>query len=448
MAGIGFELRKIYRGKTVVSFIKGTSYATSVVVGPLLSMFICVLFLFSMSNLLNVDSEDWTFLAATIIYTVFFESTITQIIKLPISRWLADRVFVGETDKVAQSVFGVFTFASFLGLLVITPIEAMIFSEVGLVYALCELVLGVVICCFFTMDIFVNMLSEYKVLPKIYGVALVVFISAFALLKFAFNIEFLTSAIVSVVVFYSSMLLAVLCLVSKNTGVDMRDCFLFLSCFKEHKLLVLSSILTNLGMFMIIMACSFFSSSAIQVRCFKVGGFYDLPMLLSFLLCIPMVVMFVVHIETEFYDKYVEYVTAVNKGALKLIKFEEQSIRKTVFNNFLFLLKVPFLVCVVGMFLLNPTSDALIFAVGVFLMQCFNTFMLFLYYFSDYVSGFIAGGLFFLVSLVDSILVITNDASWQPYLTLATGAIGVCICGFLLWRRMQNLTEFIYGVDK
>lgn len=70
MAGIGFELRKIYKKKTLFSAVTGTLYATMVVMGPAV-IFILALLLIHVILRLNSATLAETDFLYLLLLTVF-----------------------------------------------------------------------------------------------------------------------------------------------------------------------------------------------------------------------------------------------------------------------------------------------------------------------------------------------------------------------------------------
>ncbi len=72
MAGIGFELRKIFKERSVVSVIKGALYSTFTVIGPMLITIASFLALFFITEYQYLDYESKDLFISIILYVNSF----------------------------------------------------------------------------------------------------------------------------------------------------------------------------------------------------------------------------------------------------------------------------------------------------------------------------------------------------------------------------------------
>lgn len=107
MAGIGFELKKIYGRKTLASNLWGTVYATMTTIGPTVLSALLMLVLntlLSRSGLTVLESRF--FISST---TCAFLSALvnSSLFSAPVSRYIADCVYLGRESDIFPSAFGV-----------------------------------------------------------------------------------------------------------------------------------------------------------------------------------------------------------------------------------------------------------------------------------------------------------------------------------------------------
>ena len=72
MAGIGFELRKIYDENTISSKIRGFSYASLISVGPMIMSVIMLIIISIILRILEIDILQRQMITTSIMYAYIF----------------------------------------------------------------------------------------------------------------------------------------------------------------------------------------------------------------------------------------------------------------------------------------------------------------------------------------------------------------------------------------
>lgn len=93
MAGIGFELRKIYGKNTLVSKIAGSVYATMATIGPtVLFMLLLFLIIFTM-NFYHIEEMDKLFFTSSFTYLFLVAILISAVHNTVVSRYISDKIY-------------------------------------------------------------------------------------------------------------------------------------------------------------------------------------------------------------------------------------------------------------------------------------------------------------------------------------------------------------------
>ncbi|MDF2680015.1 MAG: conserved hypothetical rane protein [Brevibacillus sp.] len=115
MAGIGFELKKMFRGQGYLSGMKAYAYSSLVTVGPMLLCMLMVTILQQMLMYLDVSyQERMTFLSA-VVYAFVFSLLVTCGFIMVISRYIADKIYMREYDDIIASLYGVMAICLCIG---------------------------------------------------------------------------------------------------------------------------------------------------------------------------------------------------------------------------------------------------------------------------------------------------------------------------------------------
>ena len=93
MAGIGFELKKLFRRDGILSTIVGGAYATVVTVGPTIMVIIALNLMYMLLPYADVGYRAKELLSATILYVFIFALLLSGPFNILLSRYIADMVY-------------------------------------------------------------------------------------------------------------------------------------------------------------------------------------------------------------------------------------------------------------------------------------------------------------------------------------------------------------------
>ena len=100
MAGIGFELRKIYGKKTLASKVYGSLYATMATIGPTILFMLLLLLINLAMGWYQVPELDRLTFTSSFTYLFLGAILISSLHNAVLSRYISDKVFENrEQDK-------------------------------------------------------------------------------------------------------------------------------------------------------------------------------------------------------------------------------------------------------------------------------------------------------------------------------------------------------------
>ena len=137
MAGVGFELKKLFRARTAVGHVKAYAYASVVTTGPFLLMTGMVLAVQLLFSAHGVAAEDAMLFVASVAYVFVFSQLLSSGFVMVLTRYLADCLSVGHYRDVTASLFGMGALLTLLGSAVAAVFFAaspLGFAEAGLTY--------------------------------------------------------------------------------------------------------------------------------------------------------------------------------------------------------------------------------------------------------------------------------------------------------------------------
>ena len=106
MAGIGFELKKLFNKKGVFNTAKAFGYATVVTSGPVLLGILLLLGLMFLCSLADVLKDTRELLICMITYTLLASLTTTSVLSMVVTRFTADMLYEEQKESVLPSFWG------------------------------------------------------------------------------------------------------------------------------------------------------------------------------------------------------------------------------------------------------------------------------------------------------------------------------------------------------
>lgn len=311
MAGIGFELKKAVRDKSLVKKTSGYfgaafSSSGSMIIGIII---FCVIQL--AAGAMGVEEKTKDTFMCYVTNTMFFSMICASAINLALSRYVSDRIYLGENRKIVPSLVGSVSLVSFTG---------------GLIFAVLSLISGVsseetimlfllfqsLSCCWILMN-YISILRDYKKIIRAYlsgfviaAAALAVFVALNALsiicMIFVLLVSFVTVDVILFKAVYKHYTLA------DNSVLD------FLDGLKSNPFLILNGFFLTLGTlvhFYITWFCSDLGESVNFL--FRYSSKYDFPVIVAYFCTIPASIYFITLFETDFSKKYKDYFTTLGK---------------------------------------------------------------------------------------------------------------------------------------
>lgn len=167
----------------------------------------------------------------------------------------------------------------------------------------------------------------------------------------------------------------------------------------------------------------------------------------------PSLVIFVVKVETSFYEKYTLYVSALNNGTYDLIQKERGVMARELRYQLFFVYEIQLIITVVLVCLISVSFPYLsasthmlhmfvILSLGIYAVFCMYFTIIVFYYFSDYGGACISALVFLLVTVLGAVGAVLLD-DFYPFPLLLGGLCGWIVSFLLLRRRLEELDSFL-----
>lgn len=456
MAGIGFELRKIYGRKTLVSNIWGSIYATMTAIGPSVLaaiLFLALKFLMDRAKIPELESR---FFISSFTYIFLISILISSLFSTTLSRYISDCVFRKAEKEICASVFGTLTLGTVLsGILMFLLCMGMYFySAVPLYFLVLYYCLGVMVTNTYNIMIYVSALKQYKEVTFSFFAGLFLAAVIYMVCTGVFHWPVVVTAYFSLLCGYFLVVFLLLFWCVRAFGKPGPKYFAWLTYFVRYPKLTVSGFCYMLGFYVSTMIYWGCSDLREQVSIFCTAPIYDLAMFLAIAVNMSALVIFVVKAETAFFEKYVAYLSALNQGSYKRIEKERENMNHTIRYQLFFVYEVQLiitvvLICMANVFFpyLNISAQVLnlfmILSMGLYTVFCMYFTVIFLYYFEDQAGACIGPCVFLLVTAV---LAVAACIFGRPFYALPLLIGG--LCGWILsfWRlryRLAHLNAYL-----
>lgn len=336
MAGIGFTLKKLFNDETLTNRGRAYIYSTFVVAGPWIAAVITVNLLIIIMGYLNISETEKDLFMGTIVYSFVFSQIITAPWQFLITRYISDKLFVKKYDFIRPSFIGVTKIVFFIGL--ILSILFYYSKDLPFLYKLMSIYLFLLITMIWILMVYMSAVKNYELISKafIYGGIL----SAGLIVLFINNplpFESFVNASNLLLSYLLGMSLTFIMLLynflsSFYFGNNLE--FDFLRYLSKYSSLFFVGLFYTIGLWVddILM---WFSIVGIEIYdTYLYAPIYDNAVFLAYLTIIPSMVLFLVSVETEFYDHYKEYYGLANVGGnFNEINIAKDKMKKSIYRQ-------------------------------------------------------------------------------------------------------------------
>jgi len=314
MAGIGFELKKLFKKKGMIASAKAYMYSIFVTVGPLITSVVAITGLFTMMKWVGVPRSDIELMQGTIMYSFIFSVIFTSGYCMLISRYLADVDYFETQEDVLPTFYG--SIALIMIVLSIPGVIFYSFSPLDLAYKIFAYLLYIELSIEMVIAVYVSALKDYKRISNSFmiGVAFGFFTGYVAI-----NLLHLDSLLGILIAFVACIFLVIFLLaieVKRFFYKKSNKYFDFIRYFEKVSVLYFTNTFYVTTIYIHSMVFWVFSDLSVTIKeTYTYAPYYDMPAGFAFLSMVPTMVIFVVKIETVFYVKYRDFFNLINKFA-------------------------------------------------------------------------------------------------------------------------------------
>lgn len=455
MAGIGFELRKIYRKRTLGAVIWGSVYASLSSIGPtVLFSALMVILNFLLVKFGTPLTIRQTF-TASFTWLCLISVVISCTLGTVLSRYISDCIFRNENAEISAALFGSILLSGAMSGVIFLAIAILMYwkMQASIVWCLLCYLAGTGVCVSYTIMTFITTIKEYRLVSGSYvvaGICTLTLITVMHLLGY----KGIAGLYGGIMLGFWVMNVLLIALSVRSFGTPSTNYFAFLRWYKKYPVLAMGSLLYILGFYLPSIIYWLFSPIKMQIGIFCVTPGYDLALFLSVLSGMPALVLFIVRTETSFSEQCRQYLSAIGSASYDRIEEERKRLVLQTDADLFSVYEVQLLLCIFIICLINVffpyfgmTTEVLnqfsMLALGNYCITCMYFTIILFYYFEDYRSAIVGPAVLFGTVLIGSLLCSFVIQDWYSLPWLIGGFFSWGISFLLLRKRMNTLNEFL-----
>lgn len=452
MAGIGFELKKLFVHKGILENIKAYGFAGIVCTGPMLLGILQLLVVRFIASLGGAAVAAQDTLVAIITHTLIASLTVSSILVMVVTRYAADMLYLNKPERILPSFYG-----SSAALLIIGSIGFGVFlicTNAPLAYkTLCYMLFCVLIVVWLQVS-YISALKDYRriLVWFITGVAVSI-VSGFLLISL--KLDTICALLCALIIGYGTIMFGFFVLMHRYFPKGQGSSTLFLVWIDRFPSLLFMGLFMSIGVFSHLIIAWFGPYGRQVFGLFHDAPQYDVPAFIAFLSVIPTTIGFVTSCEVNFYPKYKHYFFLYNNGGtLKDIEIAELDMIQVLKKEIYYLAQKQFittmLFIIIGGFLILPSSMMMNeTSLGIFRILCIgygayaiaNSLFLILLYFADN-KGALWTAATFMVTSIGGTLALTYVNSDYLGFGFLIGSFAMYVVAWLRLRYYLNSLQY------
>jgi len=453
MAGIGFELRKLFRKEGMLNNLRAYAYSSMTTVGPMILCMSLIIILQRLMSFYQASYLDWELYIATVSYCFIFSIVVTSGISLVVTRYVADCLYTKQFSKLMSSFYGVLS--------IIVPIASIIaaifLSQVdgSLAYKFSAFFFFVFLVMIWIQGVYLSALKDYtRIARSFLSGALVAVLVAWVLMEY-FSISPIVGAFIGLDAgFLAICLLTGIHMHHKFPKADSGSYYEFLQHMKKYPALFISGMLIYSGVYLHNFVYWFSENGQVIGGAYRVFMFYDVPVFFAYLTVLSTLIAFVVSVETSFFEKFRHYYLNVSAaGTIQDIQNAKNQMQKTLMREISFLMEIQLLVTILSLgagmlllprigFTMQQLDLFIILALAYYLFIMLFSFVHVLMYFDDR-KGVLWTGLLFAV-LNAGCTIVTMKLGYDGLGMFIASFLSLLVVGARLLYVLRNIDYYTF----
>ena len=450
MAGIGFELKKLFVGSGVIRKLRAYAYAAVICSGTMMLAILLLLGVQAMAKGYGMSEHMREVLVATMVYALFISMMMTSGFQMYLSRYVADMMYQNRLDRVIPSFLG----GSLTLMIPGGVLYAVLILSAGELSALQKFLNFLL----FMELIPVWLLMSYITAARDYRAILLTFLTGVVLallggpvLRFL-GVDTMTALMAGLTLGYGVMLVGMLRVLMRYYPRGEGSLFAYIAWFSQTPDLLLTGFLSMSGAFVHIVLMWFSPLGSVVTGYYRQASLFDSSAFYAYLVTLPTNINFIISVEVHFYTAYREYFSAITDGGtMPQIRLARTRMSRSLWQELTNLIVIQLFAMVVYMLLMRYflssigfTTDMMhmfrLMCVGYSLYCIGNAMMLLQLYFNDRRGAMATALAFFAGNLIGTLV-----SMRLGLLYYGSGVIIGGVCMYL--AAFPRLAQYVRRID-
>lgn len=310
MAGIGVDLRKIFRRNNLASELSAYAYAGVISAGPLILSIVGILLIGALSLPTMARPTQLVQFQVSVTYLIAFSLIVTGPLQLSFTRFVSDRVYKHQFSRILSNYNGVTLVTTVVTGLIGFVVVLTVLKDESLIYRVLMLLGFVIISNIWIGVIFLTSVKQYRTVFVFFLVGYVVAVAS----AVALNGYGLDGLLAGFVFGHFILLVEIVSLVNYNYGSDR---YISLDVFDRRAFymsLAFVGLLFNVGVWLDKIIFWYSATGQKVIGSLHASVIYDIPIFIAYLCIIPGMAVFLFRLETDFVDDHNRFFDAVRLG--------------------------------------------------------------------------------------------------------------------------------------
>ncbi|NLK72735.1 MAG: exopolysaccharide Pel transporter PelG [Clostridiales bacterium] len=455
MAGIGFELKKLFINRSIMSKARAYFYSVFVTIGPVIIGALAVSSTFALLEIGGISKSDLDLLQTSIIYSFIASILITSGYCMVLSRYVSDRLYFNRKEDILPTLYGSITIIT-----IVCAIIGFFFylnSPLPLSYKVLCYLLFIELVIMTILTIYISAVQNYKKIAfSFLYAAIAAIIIGFLLIK----LRIFPITIVIMLSFDICIMIIIIMLISEVQNYYNQKStyyFDFIRYFAEQKVLFLINTLYMGGLY--VHSFIFWRLPSINViisDTYIYAPSYDIPAFYALYSIFPTLVIFIVRFETSFFEKYKNYFYLVNNNACyEDMQLAKKEMQKILTKELLYIMEIQLFVTIgtiiYGLkvlpyfgFTYEMVNLFNIMALGYYCVIIMYVIMTILLYFNSQIKALSIVLVFFTSNFILTFISTFLESSFYGLGFFLSGLISLVFAIIMLVNYYKNLEYYIF----
>jgi len=450
MAGIGFELRKLFVGRGAIAKVRAYAYASIISSGTMVLAIIMMLGVQGLAKAFGATDREVETMVVLMVYAMLGSLVFSSLLQMLLSRYTADMMYQKLSQRVLPSLYGG-------SILLIIP-GGLLYGvflgfahEIPLLDRVLNWGLFIILIMVWLQMAYITAAKDYKrILAGFAAGVLTVFLLGSVLLSA--GVGSTTAMMAALFCGYGVMLFSFNHILLTIFPVGTGSLMAFVEWIGRYPDLVLIGFLSMSGAFVHMFVMWFSPLGDMVAGQFRYAPLHDSAAFFAYLVAVPTSINFVVSVEVNFYQHYRHYFSAItNGGTLAEIHLARDNMSKVMHQELLRLTQVQIFVMVLYTVLMRYFLESIGFTrdmISIFQIMCVgysayaigNSFMLLQLYFNDRKGALLTCAVYFAVNLLGTLLTMNRPPLYY--------GLGMTLAGLMMYPvGLTRLLAYVSHID-